>query len=414
MVDVPKGARADAQERAGGWWQALELDTRLLGMVGALLAIWLVFHAVTDGAFLTPRNLWNLAVQTSVVGIIATGMVLVIVTRQIDLSVGSLLGFVGMVMAAAQVEWFPPGTPLVWLWSLLLGVVVGALVGAFQGYWVAYQGVPAFIVTLAGLLIFRGGAWLVTQGRTVAPLDETFQVLGGGLGGSIGGTWSWVVGAGAVLVLLVSTLRGRAKRRRLGFPIKPLWAEGATLLVTSALILGFVAVMNAYTQPRSDVPRGIPVPVLITLAIALLMSLLVRRSRFGRYVYALGGNPEATALAGVDTRRVRFLVFVLIGTLCAVAGAVATARLNAGANSTGTLTELYVIAAVVIGGTSLAGGYGTILGALLGALLMQSLQSGMVLVGLPSPLQQVIIGLVLILAVWLDVLYRRRRGVGPE
>lgn len=397
-----------------GLLKALELDPRLLGMIGAVLGIWLIFNVITEGTFLTPRNLWNLAVQTSVVGIIATGMVLVIVTRQIDLSVGSLLGFVGMVMAAAQVEWLPSALPLSWLLSLVLGVGVGALVGAFQGYWIAYQGVPAFIVTLAGLLIFRGSAWLVTQGRTVAPLDETFQILGGGLNGSIGGTWSWIVGLSAILAIIAFTLRGRAKRQRLNFPVKPLWAEALTLLCSVALIVGFVLLMNAYTQPRSDVPRGIPVPVLITFAVALAMSYLTQRTRFGRYVYALGGNPEATALAGIDTRRVRLWIFMIVGMLCAVAGAVATARLNAGANSTGTLTELYVIAAVVIGGTSLAGGYGTIAGALLGALLMQSLQSGMVLVGLSSPLQQVVVGFVLILAVWLDVLYRRRSGVGTD
>ncbi len=401
---------AAPQKGLGELLRALELDPRLLGMVGALLGIWLIFNAVTDGTFLTPRNLWNLVVQTSVVGIIATGMVLVIVSRQIDLSVGSLLGFAGMIMAAAQVEWFG-GVPFGWLAGLVLGVVVGGLLGAFQGYWTAYQGVPSFIVTLAGLLIFRGGAWLVTQGRTVAPLNESFQTLGSG---SIGGTWSWVVGGIAIVALIVGTVRGRAKRTRLEFPVKPLWAEAVMLALSTALIVGFVLLMNAYTQPRSDVPRGIPVPALVTFAVALLMSYVARRTRFGRYVYALGGNPEATALAGVDTKRVRLWIFVIVGALCAVAGAVATARLNAGANSTGTLTELYVIAAVVIGGTSLAGGYGTIMGALLGALLMQSLQSGMVLVGLSSPLQQVVIGFVLIVAVWLDVLYRRRSGMAAD
>ncbi len=391
--------------------RVLELDPRLLGMVGALLAIWLVFNAVTGGTFLTPRNLWNLVVQTSVVGIVATGMVLVIVARQIDLSVGSLLGFLGMIMAAAQVEWLPASVPFGWLWGVLIGVLVGGLVGAFQGYWIAYQGVPSFIVTLAGLLIWRGGAWLVTQGRTVAPLEPTFQALGGA---SIGGTWSWVVGGVGIAALLVVTVRGRSKRQRLGFPVKPLWAEAVTLVAGVALIAGFVALMNAYTQPRSDVARGIPVPALITIFIALVMHYVARGTRFGRYVYALGGNPEAAALAGVDTKWVRLWLFIIIGMLCAVAGAVATARLNAGANSTGTLTELYVIAAVVIGGSSLAGGYGTVIGAMLGALLMQSLQSGMVLVGLSSPLQQVIVGMVLIVAVWLDVLYRRRSGIGSE
>lgn len=413
MRAEPAPKRSERQDTAGvkGFFDVLELDTRLLGMLAALLAIWLGFHLLSGGTFLTARNLWNLAVQTSVVGIIATGMVFVIVMRQIDLSVGSLLGFLGMVMAAVQVQVFPLGAEWNWLATLLVGLTLGALVGAFQGYWIAYQAVPAFIVTLAGLLIFRGGAWLVTEGRTVAPLDSNFQILGGGLSGSIGGFWSWVVGVAAILVLLAVSLRTRSRRVRMGFPVKPVWAETLTLGVLVALIAGFVMVMNAYTLPRSDVARGIPVPVLIMIGIAILMSALGRMSKFGRYVYAIGGNPEAAELVGIDTRRVKLMVFVLIGMLCAVAGAIAAARLNAGTNATGTLTELYVIAAVVIGGTSLAGGVGTILGAILGAVIMQSLQSGMVLIGLSSPLQQVIIGFVLILAVWFDTLYRKRRGM---
>lgn len=391
--------------------EALELDVRLLGMLGAMLIIWVIFNYFAHGSFLTPRNLWNLAVQTSVVGIIATAMVPVIVTRQIDLSVGSVLGFTGMIMAAAQARWFTANLPLDWVWGLIIGILAGGLIGAFQGFWVAYQGVPSFIVTLAGLLIFRGGAWLVTQGQTVAPLDEAFQQLGSG---SIGGTASWVVGGVAIAAVIVGSFRSRQKRLRLQFPVKPLWADALLVLVTTALIVGFVMLMNAYMQPRSNLPRGIPVPVLITLTMALLMSYVMRRTRFGRYVYSLGGNPEATALAGVDTKRVKLWIFIIIGMMSAVAGAIASARLNAGANSTGTLTELYVIAAVVIGGTSLAGGYGTILGAMLGALLMQSLQSGMVLIGLSSPLQQIVIGLVLIIAVWIDILYRRRSGVETD
>ena len=391
--------------------RVLEVDTRLLGMVGALLVIWVSFHLLADGTFLTARNLWNLAVQTSVVGVIATGMVLVIVLRQIDLSVGSVLGFIGMVMAVLQTQVFPVGTEWNWAATLLVGLLVGALVGAFQGYWIAYQAVPSFIVTLAGLLIFRGGAWLVTQGRTVAPLDSNFQLLGGGISGSIGAFWSWAVGLLAVAVTVGASLWGRRRRSNLGFPVRPLWAETVVVGASVTLIIGFILVMNAYKQPQTDIARGIPVPVLIMLGIAILMSALARLTKFGRYIFAMGGSPEAAKLAGIDTKRVNLYVFILIGMLCAVAGAIASARLNAGTNATGTLTELYVIAAAVIGGTSLAGGQGTIAGAILGALIMQSLQSGMVLVGLPSPLQQVIIGLVLIVAVWIDVIYRRRTGV---
>lgn len=388
----------------------LELDTHLLGMIGALLVIWIGFHLISDNSFLSARNLWNLSVQTSVVGIIATGMVLVIVMRQIDLSVGSVLGFTGMIMAVLQAEVFPIGAGWNWLATLLFGLLAGALIGAFQGYWIAYQGVPSFIVTLAGLLIFRGGAWLLTQGRTVAPLDSTFQVLGGGLSGSIGGFWSWMVGIVAIAAIVGLSLRNRAKRSRFGFRVKPWWGELLVLAVATLAVIGFVLVMNAYTRPRSDIARGIPVPVLLLIIIAVGMTALTRLTKFGRYVYAMGGNPEAAKLAGIDTKRINLLVFTIIGMLSAVAGAVATARLGAGTNSAGTLDELYVIAAAVIGGTSLAGGVGTIAGAVLGALIMQSLQNGMVLVGLTSALQQVVIGLVLILAVWIDVIYRRRSG----
>jgi D-xylose transport system permease protein len=400
--------------RVQAWLRVLELDMRLLGMIGALLTIWIGFHVLSDGVFITPRNLYNLAEQTSVVAIIATGMVLVIVTRNIDLSVGSLLGFLGMVMAFVQAEVFAVDVSWNWWVTLLIGLAVGALVGAFQGWWIAYQGVPAFIVTLAGLLIFRGGAWLVTQGRTVAPLNSTFQLLGGGLAGSIGAFWSWVLGLVGIALLIANRLFTRQRRQRLGFPNKPLWAELITTGAIVALVLAFVMVMNAYMRPRSDIPRGIPVPVLIMLGIAVIMSALVRLTKFGRYVFALGGNPEAAKLAGINTKLVTLMIFVIMGMLCAVAGAVASARLNAGANATGTLTELYVIAATVIGGTSLAGGAGTIIGAILGAVVMQSLQSGMVLLGVQSPLQQVIVGFVLIVAVWIDTRYRRGTGLSDD
>lgn len=392
--------------------RSLEVDLRMLGMVGAMFIIWIAFNIFTDGTFLTARNLWNLAVQTSVVGIMATGMVLVIVVRQIDLSVGSLLGFTGMVMAVVQVSVFPVGSSWNWAATLLVGLAVGALVGAFQGWWIAYRAVPGFIVTLAGLLIYRGGAWLLTSGRTVAPLDPNFELLGGGLNGSIGAMWSWIVGVLVIVALVIVTLRARQRRVRFGFPLRPRWAEAVVLLISIAAVVGFVLVMNAYDKPRTNIPQGIPIPVLILIGVTIAMTALARLTRFGRYVYAMGGSPEAAELAGIDTRRILFLVFVLMGVLSALAGAVATARLSAGANSTGTLSELYTIAAAVIGGCSLAGGAGTVIGAIVGAVIMQSLQSGMVLIGVTSALQQVIIGLVLILAVWVDVAYRRRSGIG--
>jgi len=391
--------------------RSLEIDVRLFGMIGALIIIWIALHLLTDNTFLTPRNLWNLAVQTSVVGIIAAGMVFVIVMRHIDLSVGSVVGVTGMIMAVAQTQLFPLGTEWNWLATLLIGLLAGAVIGAFQGFWIAYQGIPAFIVTLAGLLIFRGGAWLLTEGRTVAPLDSNFQLLGGGLAGSIGATWSWVVGLLAILAIIVIAVRNRVGRKRLGFSVRPLWAELLLAGAGIAFVVAFVLVMNANLRPRTDIPHGIPIPVLILLGVTLIMAAIARLTKFGRYIYAMGGSPEAAKLAGINTKLVTLLVFVSIGVLSALAGAVATARLNAGVTSTGMFAELHVIAAAVIGGTSLGGGVGTVVGALIGAIFMQSLQNGMVLLGLTSALQQIVIGLVLIMAVWLDVVYRRRSGL---
>lgn len=410
-MDRPGGTRGAQAGPLSRLAAALDLDTRLLAMAMALAAIWIGFDLLTGGIFLTPRNLWNLAVQTSVVGIMATGMVLVIVARHIDLSVGSVLGVTGMAMAVLQAEVFPPGAWWNWIASLGLGLAAGALIGAAQGWWIAYRAVPAFIVTLGGLLVFRGMTWWITDGRTVAPLDPTFALMGGGFLGSIGAFWTWVVGIVGAAAVVATALRSRGRRTALGFVVRPLWAEALVLAAAVALILGFCWVMNSYYRPRSDPPiaQGIPIPVLILIAVAIGMSVLARATRFGRYVFAIGGNPEAALFAGIDVRRTTLLIFAIMGALAALAGAVQTARLNAGASSTGELLELSVIAAAVIGGTSLAGGAGTVAGAVLGAVIMQSLQSGMVLVGLPTPLQNVVIGLVLIVAVWADGVFQRRR-----
>lgn len=387
----------------------LEIDTRMLAMIGALIIIWVVLTVFTDGIFFTARNLYNLAVQTSVVGIMATGMVLVIVARHIDLSVGSLMGFTGMAIAYLQVHVFTLGAAWNWPLTVLCGLALGALVGLWQGWWIAYRGVPAFVVTLGGLLIFRGGAYLVTDGRTVAPMDKTYQLLGGGINGSIGATWSWVFGLVCILLMIIGTFRSRARRKKYGFKPKARWAELVMLLIGIGLVCGFVMVMNSYYKPRTEIPRGIPIPVLILIGVVVVMTLLAKVTKFGRYVFAIGGNPEAAELSGINVPRVTMFIFMVMGILCGVAAVITTARLNAGANSMGTMAELNVIAAAVIGGTSLAGGVGTITGAILGAVIMQSLESGMVLMGVTSAMRQVVIGLVLVLAVWFDVMYNKNK-----
>jgi len=390
--------------------RALELDPSVVGIGAALLVAALGFDWASDGIFLTPRNLSNLAIQSSVVGIMASGMVLVIGTRQIDLAVGSIVGLTGMTAAVLQVEWFPPEAAWGWPLAAALAIGVGAAIGAWQGYWVAFRGVPAFVVTLAGLLIFRGLAYLWTDGRTVAPLHPGFERLGGGLDGSLGAEWSTALGVGAVAVLLVTSGRRRRDRQRHGIAERPVWAETTRLLLAIVGITGFVLVMNSYTVPRSDVARGIPVPVVFLLGTSLAVHLLASRTAFGRHAFAFGDNPEATELAGVRVRWTTLGVFCLMGLLAGLAGVLTSARLGAGTNSMGTLAELSVIAAAVIGGTSLRGGSGSVPGALLGAVFMQSLENGMVLLEVSSALRQVCIGLVLLLAVWLDSVTRAGRA----
>ena len=417
----------------GSFLRDNEIDTRMVGMIAVLLAIWVGFHLLSGGTFITPRNLWNLSVQTSTVGIMATGMVLVIVSRNIDLSVGSLVGVVGMVMAMLQTEWLPPimglGNPWIWIITLIAGLVLGAAIGAFQGSLIAYLGVPSFIVTLGGLLVWRGFAWLTASGRTIAPMDLSFQLLGGGSRGSLGETGSWIVGGVACVGIVALLVFGRRRRRKFGFRLRPMWLDALFGVVGCAVVLGAVWVTNSYYLPENlarqiaeergipwpegglQIPLGIPYPVLILIGVTLVMSFVANRLRFGRYVFSIGGNPEAANLAGIKTRRTIVRVFMTMGILVGISAAVSIARLNAAVSGLGTLNELYVIAAAVIGGTSLSGGIGTIPGAILGALVMQSLQSGMVLIGVGAPVQDVILGVVLVTAVAIDTTYRRRAAL---
>lgn len=410
--------------------RALEVDPRLVGMLGALAVIWVGFDVVSGGAFLTPRNLWNLSVQTASIAIMACGMVLVIVTRNIDLSVGAMLGLTGMLIGVLQARVLPEllglEHPATWLLAVAAAVAIGASFGLLQGALVAYLAIPSFIVTLGGLLIWRGAAWWVTQGQTVAPMDGRFRALGGGIDGAIGATPSWIIAGLGCAAILAGVVLSRRRRLSFGFPVRPAWAEAVVAGLACAAVLGAVAVANAYPLPMGVARRlaeaqgiawppgglfiahGLAVPVLVAIGVGIAMTVVATRMRFGRYVFAIGGNPEAAELSGVNTRRTLMLVFGVMGGLAGIAAAISTARLDAATNAAGTLDELYVIAAAVIGGTSLAGGAGTIAGAMLGALVMQSLQSGMVLLGVDAPLQNIVVGLVLVAAVWVDTLYRGR------
>jgi D-xylose transport system permease protein len=423
--------------------RATEIDQRMLGMIFALLVIWIGFDVASafirggegllGGTFLTPRNLWILLVQTSSIAVMTTGMVLIIVMRHIDLSVGSILGFTAVCIGTMQVYWLGPmlgvGHPAIWFITLILGLALGAAIGAFHGTLIAYLGIPSFIVTLGGLIVWRGAAWSVIRGETVAPMDKNFKLIGGGISGitpgSIGATASWILGILICIAIIALIVNGRRQRRRFNFALRPMWAEFFLAAAGCLAVLGVTSIVNSYYWPKGVVDRwaqqtgvivppegmniafGYSIPVLIALGIGIAMTFLANRTRFGRYIYAIGGNPEAAELAGINTRKITVLVFTLMGMLAAVSASISAARLDSATNALGQFDELYVIAAAVIGGTSLAGGLGTIYGAMLGALVMQSLQSGMTLLNFESATKDIVVGCVLVFAVWIDQVYRR-------
>lgn len=382
-----------------------QVDWRMVLMSGVLVVIALVFNILSDGIFLSAENLYNIAQQTAVVGILATIMVLIIVTRHIDLSVGSVLGFVGVLIAYLMYteNWS-------WQAASLAGLAAAIAAAVYQGALVAFVGVPAFVVTLGGLMSFRGAAYLVADGKTQPLSDPFFLKLGGGFNGGIGTHASWIIGAVLCVGLIVSMVAKRRAKKAYGVPTNSALVDTIIVLIPIAIVLAFVAVMNAYQIPNKPEPQGIPIPVLIWGAVALVISFLVHKTRFGRYIFAMGGNPDAAALVGIPVRKVTILLFLLLAVLTTIAAIVAISRLNAGTNSLGNNLELLVIAATVIGGTALAGGSGTIIGSVLGALIMQSIDSGMLLLDISIGTRYIIIGQVLIAAVVFDVAYRKWTG----
>ena len=389
-------------------WQTLkraQIDWRMVLMSAVLIVIAVVFNVLSEGIFLSPENLYNIAQQTAVVGILATVMVLIIVARHIDLSVGSVMGFVGVLIAFLiyTANWS-------WQAACLMGLAAAIAVSMYQGALTAFVGVPSFVVTLGGLMSFRGAAYLVADGKTQPLADPFFLKLGGGYNGGIGTTASWILAALLCLGMLLSMMNKRRAKKTYGVPSNPAWVDLLLVLIPIAIVLAFVATMNAYHIPNKDAPQGVPIPVLIWGAVALVISFLVHRTRFGRYIFAIGGNPDAAALVGIPVRRVTMLLFLLLSVLITIAAIVAISRLNAGTNSLGNNLELLVIAATVIGGTALAGGSGTIIGSVLGALIMQCIDSGMLLLDVSIGTRYIIIGQVLIAAVVFDVAYRKWTG----
>jgi D-xylose transport system permease protein len=402
---------------------SIKHNTKQYTMALALVAIWVIFAFVTEGVFLTSRNLSNLFVQTVTTAILAIGMVLVIVTGHIDLSVGSVLGFTGAVCAMLMIhEDYSWGV----VPATLATLAVGLAIGAWHGFWVAYRKVPAFIVSLASMLAFRGLIIGLTGGQTqgleMAPeaTAEAFKLIGQGylptlsslLGRAEPPADAGVLAVATdnatsvalvlliVLLFVLESLRARRARRRFGFTVLPAYAELLRVALLSGLILGFGAIMIVYL--------GIPWSIVLLLALAAVFSFIAGNTTFGRRLYAIGGNPDAARLSGINVPRHTFGLFMLMGLMTAIAGIVYTSRLNAATTSAGQNAELDAIAAAVIGGTSLLGGEGTIFGAIIGALVMASLDNGMSLMNLDITFQYVIKGLILLLAVWVDMAQRKK------
>ncbi|NUU00639.1 sugar ABC transporter permease [Herbaspirillum robiniae] len=366
---------------------------KIIALLIAIAIIWAFFSWQTQGGFVTPRNLSNLLRQMAVTGILACGMVLVIIAGEIDLSVGSLLGLLGGVAAILDVTYHLP-LPL----NLALVLALGLVFGLFSGYLTAYKRIPSFIVGLGGMLAFRGVLLGVTGGLTIAPVSDHLVYLGQGyLPPQLG----VALMLGLFALTLALTWRQRVNRAHHGLPVPALWRDGVKVLVIGAVLLAFVRTLNSYD--------GIPVPVLLLLALLGLFSYVSTQTVFGRRIYSVGSNMEATRLSGVNVQAVKLWVFGIMGLMCALAGLVNTARLAAGSPSAGSMGELDAIAACFIGGTSMRGGSGTIYGALIGALVMASLDNGMSMLDVGTYWQMIVKGSILVLAVWVDVSTRSGR-----
>jgi D-xylose transport system permease protein len=367
----------------------------------ALVVIMIVFSITTGGTFLTPRNLTNLMFQTSYIAVLAIGVVMLIIAGHTDLSLGSLTGLLGGIMAILQVK-LGLSTPL----TLLLGIAFGVLVGCWHGFWVAFQRIPAFIVTLAGMLSYRGVLIMITKGETIGPLHDSFKNIGQAylprfIEDLPVHDFTMLLGIAAVVFFIVVRINNHRLRRKNGFPVitAPLFVIALTF--ASIGIMGIFLVIALY--------RGIPYSALILLFLTFLLHYTSTRTPFGRYVYAIGGNVEAAKLSGINIRKVNFLLFIQMGALAAVSGIISTARLNSATASAGTNFEFDAITASIIGGASVMGGEGSVIGAVVGALVTGSLNNGMGLMNLPTDRQQIIKGLILLLVVWFDVGMRKKR-----
>ena len=383
----------------------LTRNLRQSGIYIAFVAIVALFAILTDGVLLSPGNITNIVLQYSYILILAIGMVIVIIGGHIDLSVGSVVALTGAISAVLVIQ---QGMP--WWVGMLAAIATGLLVGAWQGFWVAYVGIPAFIVTLAGMLIFRGLTLQVLGNISLSPFPREYQQIASGfLNGLLGGqgfdAFTLIIAAIAVVGYAVNSYRTRRRQIEYKQPVESMPLFVAKLLVVAAIVMAF-----AYQLSRS---RGLPIVLILLAFLILTYSAVTKRSVFGRHVYAIGGNLSAAQLSGVKVKKVNFWIFVNMGFLASVAGIVYSSRSNGAQPAAGNMFELDAIAAAFIGGAAVTGGVGTVVGAMVGGLIMGVMSNGMQLMGIDQSIQAVVRGLVLLLAVAFDV-YNKRRASGAR
>jgi D-xylose transport system permease protein len=381
---------------------AIRRNIQTYTLIIAVVVVWAIFYFATGGKYLDPQNISNLFRQMSVTSFLSIGMVLVIVTGGIDLSVGKMAGFVSVVAAFLQYyvwyKLFPNQPFLSAMLSVICGLLVGTAAGALQAYFIAFQGLPAFIVTLAGMWLYNGLILLVTQGKTIAADQAVFSSIAQGY---IPPVWGWGVFVLILAFLVWNMFSGRRGKQKYGFKLRPLYLDLVGAIIPALLILAYILSVNAY--------KGIPVPVLLLAVVAMVMIHVANNTRFGRYAYAIGGNREAARLSGINITSVLFRVFVLMGFLSGVAGVVLASYVGYGTIAAGTGYELDAIAACILGGTSPLGGVGTIPGALIGALIIASLTTGLQMLNVAPAWQYVVKAIILVLAVLLDYYFKRNR-----
>lgn len=386
-------SKSISEEKENKFGLNVIFKSKMTTILIATVAIWVLFTVLTGGNFLTTRNLSNLFRQMSITGILAIGMVFVIILGEIDLSVGSTLGLLGGVAAILNV-WFGFSV----IPTVVITLILGIMVGAWNGYWIAFRNVPSFIVTLASMLVFRGILIGITNGNTVAPLTNEFKEIGQAY---LPTAFGYALVVLAVVCSAYLVLNNRKNKMKYNIEVKPMAFDVMIIVGIGVISLALVLILNNY--------QGFPIPAFVMLVLALILTFVGTKTVLGRRIYGIGGNRDAARLSGINVKKHIIVVYSMVGLLCAIAGILLTARLNAGSVAAGQNAELDAIASCVIGGASLAGGTGSVAGALVGALVMASVDNGMSMMNTPTFWQYIVKGLILLLAVWIDISSKNKK-----